>query len=305
MLCNNITRKTRPMFKTIQAIFISMAVSLAVLAAPALAKPPNVVASIKPLQSLVAMVMEGVGTPYLLVRNNASPHDYALRPSDAAALEKADLVFWIGPQLEVSLARPLKTLAARADIITFADVKTLLRLPLSSGNGINMHFWLDPENAVLMVRQIADALSLADADNKERYQKNALDAIARLHNLTAEITRILKPVAGQKFITFHNAYRYFEKRFSMTALASITINPQTTPSVKRINQIQRLIGANNVGCVFSEPQFSPRLINAISQEAKVKIGVLDPLGASLAPGPKLYFQLLRDIALAMRDCLKG
>ncbi len=288
------------MFKTISAIFLLVAV----FPFPVLAAPPAVVASIKPLHSLVAMVMEGVGSPYLLVRNNASPHDYVLRPSDAGALEQADLVFWIGPQLEVALARPIKTLAAKAETITFADVKTLVRLPLIAGNGINMHFWLDPENAALMVQKIADALIRFDPDNSETYRQNAQKASVSLRNLSAEITTILKPVTGQKFITFHNAYRYFQKRFSMPALASITINPQTAPGVKRINQIQGLIAGNEVGCIFSEPQFSPRLINAISQGGKVKIGILDPLGARLEPGPKLYFQLLKNIASSMRDCLQ-
>ena len=289
------------MFKTICAIFLL----LAALSVPALAKPPLVVASIKPLQSLVAMVMEGVGVPYLLVRNNASPHDYVLRPSDAGALEKADLVFWIGPELEASLTRPLKTLATRAKIVSFADVESLTRLPLPGGNGTNMHFWLDPENAVLMVRKIAAALTRLDPDNSGRYRQNASKATEELTKLTLEIAAILRPVSGCKFITFHNAYNYFEQRFSMPAVTSITINPQTAPGVKRVEQIQRLIASRNVRCIFSEPQFSPRLIKAISEGSKVKIGVLDPLGANLAPGPGLYFQLLRNIALSMRDCLQN
>ena len=91
----------------------------------------------------------------------------------------------------------------------------------------------------------------------------------------------------------------------MPAVTSITINPQTAPGVKRVEQIQRLIASRTVRCIFSAPQFSPRLIKAISEGSKVKIGVLDPLGANLAPGPGLYFQLLRNIALSMRDCLQN
>jgi len=288
-------------FKTIFAIFLL----LAVLINPALAKSPNVVASIKPIHSLVSMVMEGIGSPYLLVANNSSPHDYVLRPSDASALEKADLVFWIGPQLEASLTRPLKTLAARAKIISFANVDTMIRLPLRGTNGINMHFWLDPKNAISMVEKIAGQLSLIDPDNGGRYRQNALKAIKKLRNLTHEITAILQPVSGQEFITFHNAYRYFEQSFSMPAVTSITINPQTAPGVRRVEQIQRLIASRNVRCIFSEPQFSPRLIKAISEGSGIKIGVLDPLGARLTPGPRLYFQLLNNIALSMRDCLQG
>jgi len=286
-------------------IISALLLLLAVLTNPAGAKSPNVVTSIKPVDALVAMVMQGVGVPYLIIANNSSPHDYALRPSDAKALEEADLVFWIGPQLEASLTRPFKTLAAKGKIITFADLDTMVRLPLRSGNGINMHFWLDPENAGFMVREIAKQLSLLDPDNSGKYQKNAAEAVSELRNLTLEIAAILRPVSDRKFITFHNAYRYFQERFSMPALTSITINPQTAPGVRRIEQIQQLIARNNVGCIFSEPQFSPRLIKAINEGSGVKIGVLDPLGADLAPGPELYFQLLRNIANSMRDCLQN
>jgi len=289
------------MLKTIPVILLLL---LAALSAQARAEPVTVVASIKPVHSLVAMVTKGVSFPYLLVGNNASPHDYALRVSDARALQEANAVFWIGPGLESALVRPLATLAGKAGIFSLADVKGMAPLPLPGKDGVNMHYWLDPENAALMVQTIADALSEVDPDNGARYRNNALTAVKLLRDLTLEVANILAPVRGQNFITFHNAYRYFERRFAMPASAVITINPQTAPGVRRINEIKQLIASKDVGCIFFEPQFSARLVNALGGETDVRIGVLDPLGAALEPGPGLYFQLLRGMAQAMRECLR-
>ena len=91
--------------------------ALAVAASPARAAPPQVVASIKPLHSLIAGIMAGVGTPTLIVNGAASPHTYALRPSDARALAAAKLVFWIGPSMESFLVKPLAALSGGAEIV--------------------------------------------------------------------------------------------------------------------------------------------------------------------------------------------
>jgi len=289
------------MLKTIPQILLL----LAALTVQARAEPVAVVASIKPVHSLVAMVTRGVSFPYLLIGNNASPHDYALRVSDARALQEANAVFWIGPGLESALVRPLATLAGKAGIFSLSKIEGLAPLPVAGADRVNMHYWLDPENAALMVQTIADALSEVDPDNAGRYRNNALAAVILLRELTLEVANIVAPVRGRDFIAFHDAYRYFERRFGVPASAVITINPQTAPGVKRISEIKQLIASNNVGCVFFEPQFSARLVNALSDESNVKIGILDPLGAALEPGPGLYFQLLTNMAEAMRDCLQN
>ncbi len=289
------------MLKTIPVILLL----LAALSAQARAEPAAVVASIKPVHSLVAMVTRGVSFPYLLVGNNASPHDYALKPSDARALQEADVVFWIGPGLESALGRPLATLAGDAELVSLAEVNGMAPLPVAGANGVNMHYWLDPENAALMVQAIADRLSETDPDNAGRYRNNALAAIELLRELALEVADVLAPVRGRDFVAFHDAYRYFERRFGVPALAVITLNPQTAPGVKRIREIKQMIAGNDVGCIFSEPQFSARLVNALGEQTDVRIGVLDPLGAALEPGGGLYFQLLTNMAETMRDCLQN
>jgi zinc transport system substrate-binding protein len=107
-------------------------------ASPALAAP-NVVATIKPLHSLVAAVMDGVGTPELLVRGSASPHGFSLRPSDAGKLEAADVVFWIGEDIEAFLPGLLASLASDANVIEMSDVDGMIILDLREGGLFEAH----------------------------------------------------------------------------------------------------------------------------------------------------------------------
>jgi zinc transport system substrate-binding protein len=122
------------MRKSLATLFLST-----MLATPALAEAPKVVTSIKPVHSLVAAVMGEVGEPTLLVKGGASPHTYALKPSDAEALENADLIFWIGHDLERFLEGPIETLGADAAVISLDKAHELVALPLREGGAFAAH----------------------------------------------------------------------------------------------------------------------------------------------------------------------
>jgi len=302
----------------------------------------GVVVSIKPIHSLVAAVMSGVGTPHLIVKSGASPHAYALKPSDADALENAKTVFWVGPDLEGFLERSIDTLAPNAQVIALEDARGLKKLsfredgPFDAHNGrkndhhdkraakhsdqdkesghghenaehdhgmTDPHFWLDPENAKAVVHEIEDALSRADPANSPRFKANAAALEKRLDALTDEIAKTLAPVRERPFIVFHDGYQYFEKRFGLHAAGSITVNPERPPGARRIREINSKIGKLGATCVFSEPQFEPRLVKTVTEGTSAKTGVLDPVGATLPDGPELYFTLLRNMANAMKTCL--
>lgn len=99
----------------------------------------GVVASIKPVHSLVAAVMEGVGEPELLVKGAASPHAYALRPSEARALERAKVVFWVGEGMETFLAGPLETLGGNARVVELVKAHDLVELDFREGGPFEAH----------------------------------------------------------------------------------------------------------------------------------------------------------------------
>ncbi len=286
--------------------------------APAHAEAPNVVVSFKPIHSLVSAVMQGVGEPYLIVKGAASPHDYAMTPYDAGALQGADAIFWIGPGLEAFLQKPIATLGAHTEIIALEDTQGLTRLATRMGGAFEAHVedahdggqsdphvWLDPDNAKLMVRRMEMVLSKADPANSAAYKANADQTAVKLDALEAEITAALAPVKGTPFITFHDAFQYFETRFGLNAAGSITVSPDAAPGAARIAELQVKVKGLGVKCVFSEPNFEPKIIEALIEGTAAKLGALDPEASALTKGPDLYFQSLREIAAAMAECLRG
>ncbi len=283
------------------------------------------VASIKPVHSLVAAVMDGVGEPDLLVKGAGSPHAYSLRPSEARSLEQASLIFWVGEGLEPFLSRPLETLAGNATVIELSEAPGLVRLDYREGgpfeahdhghdhahddhdhdhdHGIDMHLWLDPANAKAFVGEIEQALAKADPANAQTYAANAATLSGRLDALVAEIDTALEPVRNKGFVVFHDAYQYFENRFGVTAAGSITVSPEAIPGAQRLSAMQEKVAELGATCIFAEPQFEPRLVSVVAEGTQARSGVLDPLGAELEDGPELYFDLIRGLATSLTTCL--
>ena len=268
---------------------------------------PYVVVSIKPLHSLVAGVMEGIATPQLLVKGGGSPHGYTLRPSEAQALSKADLVVWIGPELESFLAKPLTTLGKKAQSL---ELEKALRDRLLNkrhngtweapvhhhkgehGTAIDLHLWLDPQFAQKIVVLATETLIQIDPDHQQQYLANKENMIARLQELDNKLKKQLAPFKGIPYIVFHAAYQYFEAAYGLNAVGSITIDPDRKPGAKRVKEIRDKIIHLKARCVFSEPQFKSRLVSTVIKGTGAKTGTLDPLGADLAAGPDAYFQLM-------------
>ena len=296
------------------------------------AERQGVVASIKPIHSLVAAVMEGVGAPTLIVRNTGSEHVYSLKPSDASALDGARVIFWVGHEMETFLEKPIETLGDGATVVALGDAGGLERLKFREGGPFeahshddgeeneagaghaeeehdhahgeyDMHVWLDPMNAKVLVARIAETLSEADPANAARYAQNATAYALKLDTLTAEITAELAPVKDKPFIVFHDAYQYFEKRFGVNAVGSITVSPEVTPGAQRVQEIHDKVKELGATCVFAEPQFEPKLVSVVTEGTTARSGVLDPLGSTLSDGPDLYPQLIRDLASSLKSCL--
>jgi zinc transport system substrate-binding protein len=298
------------------------ALFLVLSAVSAQAEPPAVVASFKPVHSLVAAIMEGVGTPSLLVKGAASPHTYALTPRDAAALQDAKLIFWIGDGLEHFLHKAIDTLPQNAKSVELAGIAGLTVLPMREGGlwdehmhegeeagedreeePYDGHLWLDPTNAGLMAETIVHELSAADPADAAVYRANGDKLQRRLDALDQEIAASLAPVKNVPFIVFHDAYQYFDRHYGLAGVGSITVNPEQPPGAKRLNEIREKIVNQGARCVFREPNFEPALVDTVVAETDAKTGVLDPEGAGLSEGPELYFQLMRGIAGSLKACL--
>ncbi len=274
----------------------------------------SVITSIKPIHSLVAGVMAGVGEPELLMTGVASEHGYALRPSQMRTLEQADLVFWVGPQLETFLIRPLSSLPSGVDRIALSaspGVELLAQrdavslMPLSSTpeeTAWDMHIWLDPDNALAMVREIAARLQARDPLNSRAYARNAAAIEVRLAASNRLIRERLAAMPMPPYIVYHDAYQYFENRFGLRPTAIISPDPERQPGAGRVRALRTLVLDAKVACVFTEPQYEPHLIGTLTEGARVQVSTLDPLGSGFAAGADLYFLLLDQMAGALNHC---
>ena len=285
----------------------------------------KVIASIKPVHSLVSAVMEGVGKPELLVEGAGSPHTYSLKPSQAKKLQEADLVFWMSHDLEAFLENSIEGIAANAMSVPLMETHGLIKLNFREGgafdahahddhddhkdhddhddHGTDPHVWLDPVNAKALVHEIEEALVEADPANASAYEANAEAMMSKLDNLVAEIDAELQPVKGRGYVVFHDAYQYFENRFGVSAIGSITVSPEVLPGAERVAELREKVRNLDATCVFSEPQFEPKLVMTITENTNAGTGVLDPLGASIDADPGLYFTLIRNMAKSLKDCL--
>lgn len=304
------------------------AIVLALLAAAdtaAAAAPPRVVASFKPLQSLAAGVMAGIGDPGVIIHGAGSPHTYALRPSEARELAHADVVFWIGPNFESFLAKPIAALSAEArttPLIKAPGVTVLEArrggsweqdmdepLGLSDLKGGDLdeadpHIFLDPQNAEAITHAMAATLAAADPARQAQYLANAAAVIARLTALDGGLARTFAPVRGIPFVVFHDGTQYLEHRYGLTAVGSIVVSPERPPGARRIAEIHAKIETTHAACVFAEPQFESALVRTVTAGTKARTGVLDYVGVDLKPGPDAYFQMMHGLGKALTRCLR-
>ncbi|MBA2490307.1 MAG: zinc ABC transporter substrate-binding protein [Gammaproteobacteria bacterium] len=278
---------------------------------------PRVVASIAPVHSLVASVMRGVAEPELLVPAGASPHAFALAPSDMRTLYDADLIVWVGRPLERFLIRPLNAIGNPSAQVAVAALPGMGLLKLKDSGeerdggfmesrttrGADPHLWLDPRNARLIVTHVARRLAALDPGNARHYATNAKATIARIDDLDARIERRLASVKHLPFVVFHDAYQYFERRYGLSAVAVIQSDPEISPGARWILEVRAAIETEHVRCVFGEPQFNSALVETVLEDTGARRGTLDPEGADIIPGPDAYFILMRRLADSLLGCL--
>ncbi|WP_018868609.1 MULTISPECIES: zinc ABC transporter substrate-binding protein [unclassified Thioalkalivibrio] len=352
---------------------ISLTVSLLailglLLPGMAAADKPRIVATILPIHSIVAALGEDAFDVELLVPATASPHGYSMRPSEARRLQNADMVVWVGPDLETFLERPLRSAGSR-EIISLMDDLDLDLKPTREGgvwehhhdhgdddhghddhdhdhnghghshddghsddnhghNGhghnhdhghhdeahghdhdhhhgdYDAHIWLSPAVVRAITEQLADKLMQWDPERAETVEANRDALLERIDDLDGRLAEQLGPVRDQAFIVFHDAYQYFEQHYGLNAAGSISIDPSRSPGPRRISELRERVANGDVVCLFTEPQFRPALAETVAEGTDTRLGVLDPVGAELEPGPDAWFELMQNMADGFADCLR-
>ncbi len=315
---------------------------LSSLAPMAFAEVPQVVTDIPAVQSLTAQVMGDLGTPVILLDQGSNAHSYQLRPSQAKALQQADLVVWIGPEMTPWLDRALNGIDGAGGRLGLLAAEPTLRrdFPMTedddhdhaegddhdhagdddhdhaedddhdhdsaphSHSGTDPHAWLDPENAKIWLGLIAADLAALDPEHATSYERNAEAARVRIDALETEIASLLAPVADRPFVVFHQAYGYFTGRFGLNVVGAINLGDATAPGAAHLTELRNDLAQSGAVCAFPEAVHDPKPAALLIEGTSVRLGgALDPAGSLLAYGPDLYAALLRGMAATISDCL--
>ena len=307
------------------------ALSVALWGSAAQRADAAVVASLKPLGFIASAIADGVTETQVLLPDGASEHDYSLRPSDAKRLQNADLVVWIGPEMEAFMDKSTQSISAgkKVTIAQLDGVKPLLMKGADDDGDegaeegdhdhahgekgdahhhhgeYNMHLWLSPEIARLSAVAIHDKLLELMPQSRAKLDSNLQQFETALAATDKQVSNELAPLKGKGYFVFHDAYGYFEKHYGLTSLGHFTVNPEIQPGAQRLHEIRTQLVEQKATCVFAEPQFRPAVIEAVARGTSVRMGTLDPLGTGITLGKTSYPQFLTQLANQYSSCLKG
>jgi len=280
----------------------------------------KVLTSIKPLQLIAAAVQDGVAIPEVLLPPGASPHNYALRPSDVRKVQSVDLLYWIGPDMEGFLPRVLngRTLPS----VAVQDLSGMKLRHFTEDNhshaeeadehdhdhrpgSLDAHLWLSPVNARVIAAKMAADLSAADPDNAARYQSNLKAFDERLDALDVRLKKRLADVQGKPYFVFHEAFDYFEDAYGLKHAGVFSVAAEVQPGAQHVAAMRTRLQEVGKTCVFSEPPLRPRLAETLVAGLPVKLAELDALGGYTPATAQGYEQVLEKLGNDLAGCLES
>jgi zinc transport system substrate-binding protein len=278
--------------------------------------PGSIVVTIKPLFSLVAQLTEGITTPELLMSEAQSPHHYSMRPSERRLLSDASMIIWIGPSMEANMSKIIQQ-QKQATVVTAMQADNLHLLHKrrkhnhddgeqqpedgTEADKLDPHIWLSINNATAISRQVYQQLIIQDPKNAERYRQNLQHLLDKIE-LTAKFIGSTLQHSDQPFITFHDAFQYFEDENHLNYANSISFDEETGTSLKHVRRIKADMDEHHIQCiVYQEPK--PAIIEALSRQSTVTATALDPLGLEAESDKEAWFELMRHLAIGFNQCL--
>ena len=280
----------------------------------------KVLTSIKPLQLIAAAVQDGVAVPEVLLSPGASPHNYALRPSDVRRVQSMDLLYWVGPDMETFLPRVLK--GRSLPTVAVQDLPGMKLRRFAEDNhshtdeadehdhdhrpgSLDAHLWLSTVNARVIAVRMAFDLSAVDPANAAKYQSNVKAFIERLDALDARLKTRLATVGNKPYFVFHEAFDYFEEAYGLKHAGVFSVAAEVQPGAQHVAAMRTRLQEVGKTCVFSEPPLRPRLAETRVAGLPVKLAELDALGGYTPATAQGYEQVLEKLGNDLAGCLES
>lgn len=298
------------------------------------AEKPIVTTSIHPLALLVAEVAGDEVELHTLISAGQSPHTYQMRPSDRRRLADSDVIFWIGPAMELFLQDLMSQKDLRQKSIALAPAilpehfgmgESRHEEPLGKDEhghghkkaqeqaeehrheghehgGEDPHIWLEPGLAKQLAQTIAEALKATDAVNNRLIDSNLADFEARLRKTDRDIQTRLDQLGNVSLYTYHEAFGLFAEHYGLKVEGSLTFSPEVQPGARHLHKVQTRLRQANNPCVLTEPQFSRQWWRSITSGIDLTISQWDPLASGIEPGIGSYTVFLEGLAQAVLAC---
>lgn len=284
------------------------------------AKELNIITTIRPIYGIVKAISGDKNKIENLVGQNQSPHDYNMRPSDILKIRSADVIFMIDDNFEFNLSYYLHKNPTTNKIIRFSKNPQIILLKnrenfnlvddedvhnhSHDSNDYDMHFWLDPDNAQIMAKEVANTLSNLDPENYKFYQENCKKFNNELKTLDKKLKAMFME-HSEPFIVFHDAYQYFSKHYNLQNVGSVIINHNVTPGIKTMQELQDIIEESEAKCIFAEPQYSSNVVKKIAEMTNIYVGVIDSESGEINQKENAYLTMLDKLAKNINNCFNS
>ena len=283
--------------KTSSFFFI---IATTVLASNLASAQVSIATTVRPLQLIAESIVGESGTVTSIVGRQDSPHQFVLTPSDRLAIASADLLIWIGPELEVYLADFLNDESRSGSIITVLENPALTIHKIN--DEIDAHFWLNSDNGIALAKEIKDRLIEIDQAQAAQYQSRFESFVAEIETTNRDLTERFS-TSHNNYLVYHNAYQYFERQFGLQHSVALLADPETQPGIQHILRTRELVENSMPNCLLVEPESSMELVTTLTDGMDIRTVSVDHLGYDVLPSDNPYRQLLLQVAESFESCI--
>ncbi|MEQ6885201.1 metal ABC transporter substrate-binding protein [Salicola sp. Rm-C-2C1-2] len=280
---------------------------LSLASTPAWAQRPLIATSIHPLALIVKEVAGDEADVQSLVPADVSPHHYSMRPSERRLLAEADRIYWLSPELEPFLQGIMSDQALSQKALALAEA------PESStagngheahhhGTGMDPHIWLAPDRAQAMAKRVRESLAGVKDLDQEQIARNHNQFRQRLADTESDIEKRLAPLARISLFTYHDAFHYFADHFGLTIAATLTNNPERSPSARHIADLQQALEEARFPCIMTESQLGGNWWRGLDLPQSLNVSRWDPLGGEIRIKVGGYTAFLESLTDAVSRC---
>ncbi len=264
----------------------------------------RVVASIKPIHSILSSLMQGTDGPQLLVKQGQNPYGYELDAQQKKDLAQADFIVWVGPELEKFLLEPLTDVKAGTRVKTILDNPNIKVLPSRwDESRRDPFFWLDSRNILILVDELTRELMVADATRAHLYKRNRRALYARMAELDRRLEYGYRGLKSGVGIAYYDTLQYFEQAYALKIRGLVAETPMRAADAARLLDGRAKLADGYYSCLLTEAGTKMPDLPLLIGSSKIKRAELDSFGSKLTPGPDLYFQLMEQNTSAIKNCL--